>query len=371
MKLDTLLQSNFNWALCGDAYHDVILGSLTRVVRSLSDHCYPGWSLDEQRKQTMDYLRPHVLALPSFKTSFHTEICELTWQQRRLLLERKLISPCMAARQDGCEVFIPKKQDCFIMTNEEEHLVIHCSSHGLALRSCHKRALKLADTLEQQLSFAQNPETGYLTSLPYECGDAVQLFILMHLPAMTCTSELSKVHTALEKLDLELSSVFADEKEETGNLFILRCQPPKKGDTGIVMKRLIKIATTMAQRELKLREHIYEVHELEARDLIGRSMGIIRYASRLSYSELVDSISLISLGLHLGILETTREELSLDEINNELFTLPVSLGSAHLRQRASLPVEGSTLQIQALRSQLAQTTLDKLSIQFKPYNRTI
>ncbi len=371
MKLDILLEHSYSWAHPGGEYQDTILGSMARVVRSLSDECFPGWGLDEQRIAVMNKLRPHILKLKGFKTGFHSEIKELSWQQRRLLLERRLISPCMAARQEGCEIFIPKKQDCIVMTNEEEHVVIHSLAPRLEISTCVRRALKIADTLEEDLPFAKNDEMGYLTSLSNECGDAVQLFVLLHLPAMACSNVIHQLHTALDKMDLEISSIYADEKEDTGNIFILRSQPTKQGETQASVARIKKLATTIAQRELKLRSHILETNRVEVCDLVGRSIGIIRYATRLSFRELVDSLSLISLGLHLGLLESQREDLSAEALNKELFALPLELSTAHLRHIAELPVEGSELQIQALRSQLMQRALERLSVQFTPLSTTI
>ncbi len=370
MKLDTLLHHSYSWAHPGGEYQDAILGSMARVVRSLSGESFPGWSLDEQRIHVMNMLRPHILKLTGFKTCFHSEVKDLSWQQRRLLLERRLISPCMAARQEGCELFIPKKQDLVIMTNEEEHVVIHSLAPRLELSSSVRRALKIANTLEEELNFAKNDEMGYLTSLSNECGDAVQLFVLLHLPAMACSNVIHQLHAALEKLDLEISPVYADDKEDTGNVFILRTQPAKLAQTHDAMTRIKKLARNIAKRELKLRTHILEVNRLELCDLVGRSIGIIRYATRLSFRELVDSLSLISLGLHLGLLESQRDDLDADAINKELFTLPLELSSAHLRHIAEQPVEGSTPHVQALRSQLAQRALEQLSIQFKPLSST-
>ncbi len=365
MKLDSILKENHTWIRASIEKNDVLLGTLGRVSRSLRGHRFPGWSTDEDRRSVMDFLRPHVQSLYGYKSAFHAEMSSLDWQQRRLLLERKLISPCMAARQDGCEVFIPRKQDSVVMTNEEEHLVIHHFLSGLKLAETHAKLLKSVEKLEKQLNFAKDEKRGYLTSLPFECGDAVQLYVLLHLPATTCANIIPQLHAALEKLELGMQPYYADESEDTGNMFILHCHPTSYQQTAKVIARLEKITLTIADQELKLRKHLLETREIEMRDLVGRALGILLYSAKLSFKELTDSLSLIRLGLSLGMLHSEHEEMSCEEIIDTLIDLYISLAPAHLRRLASLDVEGSADEVEHLRSQLVQRTLNKISLQFR------
>ncbi len=364
MKLDTILKDSHSWIGASIEKNDVILGTLGRVSRSLRGHSFPGWSTDEDRRGLMDYLRPHVQSLFGYKTAFHAEMSSLDWQQRRLLLERKLISPCMAARQDGCEIFIPRKQDSVVMTNEEEHLVIHNFATGFKLAETHAKLLKSVEKLETQLNFAKDEKRGYLTSLPFECGDAIQLYVLLHLPATTCTNVIPQLHAALDKLELGMQPFYADEHEDTGNMFILHCHPTSYNNTKKAISKLEKIALTIVDHELNLRKHLLETREIEMRDLIGRALGILLYSSKLSFKELADSLSLIRLGLSLGVLHSEHEDMNRDEIIDTLIDLYISLAPAHLRRLASLDVEGSADEVQHLRSQLVQSTLNQLSIKF-------
>ncbi len=365
MKLDSILRENHTWIRASIENNDVVLGTLGRISRSLREHSFPGWSTDEDRQGLMDFLRPHVQSLYGYKSAFHAEMSSLDWQQRRLLLERKLISPCMAARQDGCEIFIPRKQDSVVMTNEEEHLVIHHFATGLKLDETHAKLLKSAEKLEKRLSFAKDEKRGYLTSLPFECGDAVQLYVLLHLPATTCTNIISQLHTALDKLELNLQPYYSDEHEDTGNMFILHCHPTSYKQTSKTIARLEKITLTIVYQELKLRKRLLETRRIDMYDLVGRALGILLYSSKLSFKELADSLSLIRLGLSLGVLHSEHEDMSSYEIIDTLIDLNTSLAPAHLRRLASLDVEDSADEVQHLRSQLVQSTLNQLSIQFR------
>ncbi len=365
MKLDTLLEQSHHWLRASRERNDVLLGTLGRVVRSLSAYSFPGWCLDEERQEVMHSLRAHVQNVRGYKSAFRAEMSTLTWQQRRLLLERKLISPCMAARQDGCEIYIPKKQDSIIMVNEEEHIAVHRFMPGLRLDEVHERLLQTAQQLSHGLQYAYDEHRGYLTSLPHEHGDAIQLYVLLHLPALTCAGAITKLKTSLEKLELGLQPYYADDKEDTGNMFILHCHPTGHEMTQLIKTRLSKIARCIVKRELQFREQLLETDGIEIRDLIGRAFGILQYAVKLSFKEFADSMSLIRLGLTLGILVSEQEEMDLYELIDVLIELSTDLSPAHIRHLASLGVDDSTEEVQFIRAQLCRSVLNTLSIQFR------
>ena len=190
---------------------DVIIGSMARIVRNLEGHAYPGWSTEEGRKAVAAELLPRILSLPGNKTAaFCAEMTELNYIQRRMLLERKLISQCMAARQSGCHIVINGKQDTTFMVNEEEHLVMHLFSEAQDHKALILRGKKICNTLSKELKFATSNTGDQLTSLPTETGSGIQLYTVMQLPALLMANMMPQVTRGLEKLLLNIAPLYSN-----------------------------------------------------------------------------------------------------------------------------------------------------------------
>ena len=177
MKINTLLSTPPNWAPDRNTTEGIVVGSIVRLVRNLAGFPFPGWSTAEKRAAVAARVLPVIKSIQGFKTAFYAELSQLSYGQRRALLTRKQLTPCMAARQDGCHVIIPPRRHTLLMVNEEEHIVAHSFQDGLNLERGIKEMKQLAQQLEQNLELAYAPQHGYLTSIPSEAGDGLQLLL--------------------------------------------------------------------------------------------------------------------------------------------------------------------------------------------------
>ena len=164
-SFSSLLRKHPPWFVNPGEEGDVIIGSMARVVRNLEGHRFPGWSTDEGRRAVADLLLPLIKQLPGNKTTAYcAEMTQLNYTQRRVLLERKLISQCMAARQNECHIVLNGKQDISFMINEEEHLVMHLFSAKNDYAALMKKAVDISTQLEKELTFAKAANGDYLTN---------------------------------------------------------------------------------------------------------------------------------------------------------------------------------------------------------------
>ncbi len=325
--LNTLLRKTPAWLSSEGDMGDVIIATLGRLTRNLPGHPFPGWSSESSRKAVVDTLLPRLLARPGFKTAFHADMAELSLEQRRLLLERRLITPCMAARQSGCHVIVPRKQDMSIMLNEEEHLVAHFFRQGLDIRNLLTDMQHFAASLEKELSFAHDSAHGYLTSLPSEAGEGIQLYSVLHLPALTMTDTAETIGRGLEKLQINISPFFNGMQEDTGNMYVLFTNAITAEDAQQAYTNFEEVVSVMVLRELQVRARLLATSPFELADHLGRAFGLLCYAMRLSYRELLDSLSLLRLGNQCGMFSW---EQPMEEVMEDIATLSISLAPAHL-----------------------------------------
>lgn len=311
-SFSSLLKKRPMWFSDIGDYSDVIIGSMARVVRNLAGHTFPGWSTRESRRAVADLLLPHIMQLPGNKTqAFSAEMSELSYGQRRVLLERKQISQCLAARQDGCHIVINSKQDTTFMINEEEHLVMHLYSSQYDHAPLLRRAEKITHELENNLNFAKSYSGEYLTSIPMEAGTGIQLYTIIHLPALNTAGMMPQIHRSLEKLMLHISPFFSAMGDDVAGLFALYTPTIPLGAEDEISAHLSSTALTLAQRELSVRECL----SLEAQpvailsDLIGRAYGLLQYAHKLDFKEFLNALSMLRLGAVMGYINHDSESL--------------------------------------------------------------
>lgn len=283
---------------------DVIMGTVGRMVRNLPGHAFPGWSAEEGRQAVARILLPAVRSLPGFKTGFCAEAKALKYAERRILLERKQITPCLAARQDGCYLLINRAQDGLAMVNEEEHLVIHAFACGLDISGILHRLHSYSDLLEQNIAFAYTRSNGYLTSMPSECGEGLEFFTVLHLPALTLEGRIAQVSKGLEKLHFRLYPLYPGEAGERSNIFLLQSIPFPLGAAEDLSAHLAHITMALADRERSIRGVLYQKKDKSLRfhDTLLRAYGTLRYSRRLEYEEFLQMLSRLRLALDEGIV---------------------------------------------------------------------
>lgn len=327
INIQSLIKTTPPWFRRGGEQNDIIQGVMGRLVRNLKGHPFPGWSTDVARHKVADILLPAILSQPGFKTAYHAEMSELNYGCRRTLLERRQISPCMAARRDGCHLIINRRQDTVVMLNEEEHLVIHSFAPGADFAELLNLLQRLPDALNDELNFASSRTRGYLTSLPGEAGEGIQLYTLLHLPALTLSNMLPQINRSIEKLQLNIAPFYPQLGEECGNLYVIYTHPVPTGAIEDLISHLTDVTQTLALRENQVRERLLALHQRGdtfPADKINRSYGLLRYSRAISLAEWADALSMLRLGVSYGFI--TSPVKNADELLNELTALHISGG---------------------------------------------
>lgn len=296
ISLATLLRKLPPWGKLTEADGDIVLCSVVRLVRNLKGHAFPGWTDSvAARSAVVDQVLPVLKRYPGCQEMFDAGMEQLGKEYKRYLALRKQLTPCMAARGEGCHLAIPYTQDKIFMINEEEHIVVHFYQEGLNLEQPTKKAEACLAYLRKHLPLAEDPTLGALTSIPEERGDGLQFYIAMHLPLLGREPHIQAIHRALEQLGFNLSPYYSDQQDTpTGAIYILTSPPAPLGKSQEMSGRLSRVASRLKQREQQLRSQADPQSLLERRDEFGRAYGLLRYAERLSFQEMSEAFSCIT-----------------------------------------------------------------------------
>lgn len=303
MTVDTMLKSAPGGMSERSAGDDVVVATVGRLVRNLRGEAFPGWSTAEGRARVAERLLPVLETMPGMiRNHFRAEMSELGYEERRALLVSKFLTPCMAARRGGCYVLIPSRRHFAFFVNEEEHLAIHAFRSGAACEGVARELMQMGERLGEKLPFAHDRSNGYLTSLPSEAGDGLQLYQVLHLPALTMAGMMPQVTRAADKLHVSISPFFADDNDDTGNTYVFFSLPGPEGSAGELTDYFSALMARLAERERQVRAKLQENSEDRLADCFGRAYGLLRYARRLSLKELHDTCSVLRLATVLGHL---------------------------------------------------------------------
>jgi protein arginine kinase len=195
-----------------------------------------------------------------------------------------------------------KNKSISIMINEEDHLRIQCIKRGLKIYESYKEIFKIEKNLEKKIRFAYDKDFGYLTSCPTNLGTALRISIIAHLPALVVSSKIEDFIKNLSKIGCSIRGFFGENSEVIGNLFQISNQISLGKYEEQIVEEMNAICLNIIEEENKAKYYLMETKPAGVEDSIYRSYGMVKYAKMLSYGESLEILSMLKLGLDLGII---------------------------------------------------------------------
>ena len=169
---------------------EIVISSRVRVARNLRHQPFPMLATNQQSKDVMDQLTEvsqsgKLQSIGSFETIVLSDLSEL---DKRVLVEKHLISPNLANESRCGAVILSDNESVSIMINEEDHLRIQCLYPGFQIQEAWALASGIDDIFEESADYAFDEKRGYLTTCPTNVGTGIRASVMMHLPALVLTS---------------------------------------------------------------------------------------------------------------------------------------------------------------------------------------
>jgi protein arginine kinase len=288
----------------------IVLMTRIRLARNLAGHPFPGWAKPAQRMKIMDACREALGGVPAMKRGLSVGVDELAELEKRILVERHLISRELSGSKQGSGVVISKDQTFSVMINEEDHLRIQMMRAGFQLKKVWGAINELDTSLEDSLDFAFSPELGYLTACPTNLGTGMRASAMMHLPALVIASQMEKVVRAVNQLGMVVRGLFGEGSDASGSIFQISNQTTLGESEEDILKRLSGVLQSIIEHELNARARLLETDSGKIFDKIGRAYGILQNGHVLSSNEAMNLLSLIRLGVHLGVFPDSKRSVT-------------------------------------------------------------
>jgi len=301
LKIEPILKADSELTHLHTASVPIILMTRIRLARNLAGHTFPNHSSPESRAKVFGRCLDAVSGTETMEKAVTLRVDELSEIERKILVERHLVSRELVENETGSGVVINEDQSCAVMINEEDHLRIQSMLAGFHLEKVWSVIDRLDDVLEERLDYAYSEELGFLTACPSNVGTGLRASVMMHLPGLVITKNMEKVIRAVNQIGLVVRGWLGEGSDASGSIFQISNQQTLGESEGAILKRLANVLKTVRVQEENARARLLESDRNRILDRIGRAYGILRNGHLLSSGEGMGLLSLIRLGADLGL----------------------------------------------------------------------
>jgi protein arginine kinase len=303
--------------------HDrIVMSSRVRLARNLKGLAFPGWAKKAERVRSLEAIRPEVEGVRPMAGGFSESMDNLSALDKQILVERHLISREHAAKNTGSGLVLNKEESLCVMINEEDHLRMQALRPGLQIKEAWQAVDQLDSMLEKKLPYAFSQTLGYLTACPTNLGTGIRVSAMLHLPALVLSEQINQIIQAVNKLGLAVRGLYGEGTEALGNVFQVSNQMTLGEAEVDIVERLSKVLAQLIEHEENARASLLEAKPKMIFNHIGRAYGIVANAHSISSKETMNLLSLLRLGVDLGLFPGTDRAL-VDELF--LITQPAHL----------------------------------------------
>lgn len=308
--LDTLFTApHLSWLNNQGKDCDIVLGSRIRLARNLKNIPFPNRATLADLQQVKELIVSLIPAIEA-ATSLHfncIEIDKLSHLEQDVLIEKFLISEKLVKYPENRLLLISDDLSVAIMVNEDDHLRIQCMASGLDLTKPLERAFAIDDAIESYLSIAFDEKMGYLTACPTNLGTGLRASILLHLPALVMTQQISKIINISPQLGLAVRGLFS--VDNLGNVFYISNQLTLGFKEQELVENLYTTVQEIINHEREARKALLSYSRDKLENRVWRSFGILKYARSISEDEMLNLVSKVRLGVDLGIIDESKAEV--------------------------------------------------------------
>ena len=327
---------------------DVVFSSRIRLARNLSTFSFTHWGSEDDRAGVRSMIRSAVRRAATLSGVTWIDLDDVDELNRRLLVERHLISVEFSEAGGQKAAAIDKDQCISMMVNEEDHIRLQTLQPGLRLKEAWTNASKIDEEFAALLPYAFSQRWGYLTACPSNVGTGLRASVLMHLAGLAHYQQLGQVLNASQKLGLAVRGFYGEGSQAQGNLIQLSNQASLGLSEAEILENLETRVKQIASHEMEARRSLAQAKKVEVEDRIWRSWAILSHARMISSQEAMDLLSDVRLGVELGFLPVLSSSL--------LSELLILIQPAHLQSRTGKelePEERDIARAELIRSKLS------------------
>lgn len=150
------------------------------------------------------------------------------------------------------------------------------------------------------LDLAFDDKLGFLTECPTNLGTGLRASVMLHLPVIESSGEMSGLVDSINKIGLTVRGMYGEGTKPVASLY----QISNQITLGISEKNAIDNLKIITMQLIeKERSYRGQLNRISAEDLSMRALGILKNARILTSGEMMEKLSEIKLGMSMGIID--------------------------------------------------------------------
>ena len=309
---------------------DIIVSTRVRLARNLEKYPFPNSMTKEQLSDATKEIEAGIFdSNPTLSKIFKTyHIDKTTDVEKKMLFEKHLISPDLLKKPDSA-VMISNDDKMSIMLMEEDHIRLQVILGGFNLDEAYELANKVDDVIDEHIKYAFDDDFGYLTSCPTNTGTGLRASVMMHLPALTITNNISRIISSAGNLGIAVRGLYGEGSKAYGNLYQISNQITLGLSELEIIEKVKNIVNQIKDLEKDARDKLIKTNKDYLEDKFFRALGTLKYARSMTSSEAKTLISDVIMAKNMGII---------DDISENLFKLMIMTEPAVIEHKAGKPL---------------------------------
>ena len=300
---EELLRNPLSWLADSGPDDDIAISTRIRLARNFSETPFPIAGNQDALLQVRELAGQAILNSEALVDPMEFELPALSDTEKRLLLERRLISRDMLNPNPASVLLADRDESLAVMINEEDHLRIQALSPGFQLESVWQRINQFDDVLASRIPYAFD-RLGFLTSCPSNLGTGMRASVMLHLPGLVMAGQIAAVKQALGKLGLAVRGFYGEGSENFGYLFQISNQSTLGESEPQILERISSIVKQIIIHEKQSRQVLLDQKQSFLLNQVGRAYGILRHGYMISSEEALNSLSALRLGVDMKMFSS-------------------------------------------------------------------
>ena len=216
------------------------------------------------------------------------------------LVERGLMTPAFSEGAGEARGFaVYGNNQASLEVNGVDHFNLIGFREGDRLESLWSLLSVLDDRLEAVVSYAFDPRWGYLTAYPGKAGTGLRAYATLHVPALMLTGKLAATALELVGRGLGMAPLWGG----AGGVVQISNIARQTGPESDMVADVENMSRAINEKERSVRKMLMREHPVQARDQIGRALGVAQHAWIMTFHEAVNLISAAQVGFEQGLVE--------------------------------------------------------------------
>ena len=287
-----------------DLNDGIILSTRIRLARNLDKTPFPAILKKEEKEKITGILADSIMKSNStLSKDFKLyKLDEMSPTEKTAMAEEHLISLEMIKSNDGA-VLVNNDKTMSIMLMEEDHIRLQIIKGGYCLDEAFDLADKVDNVMEESLTYAFDEKFGYLTACPTNVGTGLRASVMMHLPALVMTGNITRVLQSFSGVGIAVRGLYGEGTDAEGALYQISNSVTLGLSETEIIEKLKTVVERISEMEKQARELLMKNREDDLKDKLMRSYGILRYAVKITSKEAKTMLSEVMLAQNMGIIE--------------------------------------------------------------------